>query len=401
MADKLNLLTLGAARSYTDSVLKGMGAIKGAACQIQGVTPITGGNRITFLWEDNEGVSHTSTLDVMDGVKGDTGNGVKSADIVNNHLILTLDDDTTVDAGLLTNLDTTFEHIADISLNNLADGQILKFNAITGKWENASAGTVDTRLVDLNDVAVDNLTDGQIIVWDATAGRWKNADNSPSITVDPTPTQGSNNAVASGGVYTALQSKADSSDVPTKTSDLTNDSNFVADASYVHTDNNYTSADKTIVGGVTAALADKVDKVSGKGLSTNDYTTAEKTKLTGIATGANKKHKKLFTLTANTWQASQSDYGVYTYSLTISDPYFDINEPLNVYFADGHDSYDDPYFNNAKYKVYKNIYNGEYGGSVEDYPSQLILYYYDVENLTAPPTTINIYVEGIIRERGV
>ena len=30
----------------------------------------------------------------------------------------------------------------------------------------------------------------------------------------------------------------------------------------------------------------KVDKVSGKGLSTNDYTTAEKTKLSGIATGA-------------------------------------------------------------------------------------------------------------------
>lgn len=32
----------------------------------------------------------------------------------------------------------------------------------------------------------------------------------------------------------------------------------------------------------------KVDKVAGKGLSTNDYTTAEKNKLAGIATGANK-----------------------------------------------------------------------------------------------------------------
>ena len=36
------------------------------------------------------------------------------------------------------------------------------------------------------------------------------------------------------------------------------------------------------------ALANKVDKVEGKGLSTNDYTTAEKNKLAGIATGANK-----------------------------------------------------------------------------------------------------------------
>lgn len=32
--------------------------------------------------------------------------------------------------------------------------------------------------------------------------------------------------------------------VPTKTSDLTNDSNFVSDASYIHTDSNYTSAEK-------------------------------------------------------------------------------------------------------------------------------------------------------------
>lgn len=35
-------------------------------------------------------------------------------------------------------------------------------------------------------------------------------------------------------------------------------------------------------------ISGKVDKVDGKGLSTNDYTTAEKNKLAGIATGANK-----------------------------------------------------------------------------------------------------------------
>lgn len=35
-------------------------------------------------------------------------------------------------------------------------------------------------------------------------------------------------------------------------------------------------------------LSNKVDKVSGKGLSTNDYTTAEKQKLAGIAAQANK-----------------------------------------------------------------------------------------------------------------
>lgn len=38
---------------------------------------------------------------------------------------------------------------------------------------------------------------------------------------------------------------------------------------------------------IVALLGNKVDKVSGKGLSTNDYTTADKKKLDGIAAGAN------------------------------------------------------------------------------------------------------------------
>lgn len=45
---------------------------------------------------------------------------------------------------------------------------------------------------------------------------------------------------------------------------------------------------KTLVSALPFASDTKVDKVSGKGLSTNDYTTAEKNKLAGIATGANK-----------------------------------------------------------------------------------------------------------------
>lgn len=39
---------------------------------------------------------------------------------------------------------------------------------------------------------------------------------------------------------------------------------------------------------VSGQVNNKVDKVEGKGLSTNDYTTTEKNKLAGIATGANK-----------------------------------------------------------------------------------------------------------------
>lgn len=38
--------------------------------------------------------------------------------------------------------------------------------------------------------------------------------------------------------------------IPTKTSDLNNDSNFVSDASYVHTDNNYTTTEKNKLSGI-------------------------------------------------------------------------------------------------------------------------------------------------------
>lgn len=46
------------------------------------------------------------------------------------------------------------------------------------------------------------------------------------------------------------------------------------------------TAEKADKSATDTALALKVDKVTGKGLSTNDYTTAEQSKLSGIATGA-------------------------------------------------------------------------------------------------------------------
>ena len=103
--------------------------------------------------------------------------------------------------------------------------------------------------------------------------------------------------------------------IPSKTSELINDSNYVADSDYKHTDNNYTTTDKNSV----ATIGNKVDKVEGKGLSTNDltdelkadyddavlqahthsnktildnttasYTTEERTKLSGIENNAQK-----------------------------------------------------------------------------------------------------------------
>lgn len=64
---------LALARQYTDDSLEGAGALEGKPCQIQSITPITGGNRVVFLWLDNSGTSHTDSMDVMDGTDGTNG----------------------------------------------------------------------------------------------------------------------------------------------------------------------------------------------------------------------------------------------------------------------------------------------------------------------------------------
>lgn len=55
--------------------------------------------------------------------------------------------------------------------------------------------------------------------------------------------------VATTGSYSDL---VNTPSIPTKTSDLTNDSNYVSDASYVHTDNNFTTTLKNKLDGIAA-----------------------------------------------------------------------------------------------------------------------------------------------------
>lgn len=101
--------------------------------------------------------------------------------------------------------------------------------------------------------------------------------------------------VATSGSYNDLSNKPT---IPTKTSDLTNDSNFISSSDLSNNYYNKTQTDNL--------LDTKVDKVTGKGLSTEDYTTAEKTKLAGIESEANKTVVALYntTLSSSGWSSS-------------------------------------------------------------------------------------------------
>ena len=60
-------------KRYVDETLAGVGALKGAPCQIQSIEPIEGGNNITFSWKTEEGDIRTSTIFVKDGIDGAPG----------------------------------------------------------------------------------------------------------------------------------------------------------------------------------------------------------------------------------------------------------------------------------------------------------------------------------------
>ena len=62
-------ITLSVAKGYVKETVLGGGAVVGKNVTISSITPIDGGNRITFSYTLDNGTTKTSTLDVMNGGK--------------------------------------------------------------------------------------------------------------------------------------------------------------------------------------------------------------------------------------------------------------------------------------------------------------------------------------------
>ena len=99
----LSVEAVAVAKKYTDNSIKGIsGTLAGKNCTIKSIQKVDGVSTITFEWTADDGTVKTSTMNVMDGAKGDIGIGIDNVTInTNSHLIVTLSDGSTIDAGLI------------------------------------------------------------------------------------------------------------------------------------------------------------------------------------------------------------------------------------------------------------------------------------------------------------
>ena len=138
---------------------------------------------------------------------------------------------------------------------------------ISTKGANPDAGGAvsgASKLTELEDVSVSSVANGQVLSWDATSQRW----------VNKTVEAGLDTAELEE--YLTSHDYAKKSDIPALTDYATQEWVNTKLGSYATTS------------AMNSALGNKVDKVAGKELSSNDFTDALLTKLNGIEEGANK-----------------------------------------------------------------------------------------------------------------
>ena len=150
--------------------------------------------------------------------------------------------------------------LADTTITNPADGQVLRYDSATSKWVNAGvdstptqsstnlvqSGGVYTQLASKADTAdlatvattgaYSDLSGTPQLAAVATSGQYSDLSGTPTIPTvnDATLTIQKNGTNVETFTANSSTNKTANITVPTKTSDLTNDSDFVVDANYSH-----------------------------------------------------------------------------------------------------------------------------------------------------------------------
>jgi hypothetical protein len=166
--------------------------------------------------------------------------------------------------------------LSDVDLTNIADGKVLKYDATLQKWVAADDEiSLEAIITDITDnLDLSGAAQGDLLYYDGT--KWVKF--TPNYLTQYTETD---------PAFTANFDFTGAADGDLLMYDNGMWVKFTPDYISTEADPLFSlSAASGISAADIAAWNNKVDKVTGKGLSTNDYTTAEKTKLDGIAAGA-------------------------------------------------------------------------------------------------------------------
>ena len=130
------------------------------------------------------------------------------------------------------------------------------------KARDAQKSELPTKLTDLNN-------DGnfvQDVAYKHTDNNYTDAEKTKLAGIDTGADANVIEAITVNGSAAQISNKTVNVTVPTKITDLNNDGNFVQDATYKHTDNNYTTAEKTKLAGIDeSADANLIESVKVNG----------------------------------------------------------------------------------------------------------------------------------------
>lgn len=223
----ISVETLVASKKFTSESLLGGGAVVGKNVTISSITPIDGGNTITFSYTLDDGTVKTSTLDVMNGVNGTDGkNGIKGTkgDPGQNGK------DGTDGIGILKIEKTKTEGLIDIYVITFSDDSTFEYTVTNGKDGKDGTGSSTGEENIIESIKVNGVAQ--------TVAEDKSVDITvPTVDVDK------------NYVDTELAKKANTSDIPSL-------DGYVTDEEL--TAKGYLTSHQDISG--------KVDKVKGKSL---------------------------------------------------------------------------------------------------------------------------------------
>lgn len=106
---------------------------------------------------------------------------------------------------------TALRNMSDVDVEDVQNGQVLKWNATTEKWENGTGGGGTSSLDDLSDVEIDTPSNGQVLRYNTLDSEWQN------MTLISDSTTSGSTVWSSNKTNSELESKEDAPTILTST----------------------------------------------------------------------------------------------------------------------------------------------------------------------------------------